>query len=436
MRVQNIILFLSILLLSYSATAQDVDITNPSIEKIGDRVTISFDANIDEVSTDYMLTLTPTLWSGAREQSLSPIVVMGRRKSIMQARKGGVKEGIVVAKADEITSYKVILPFGVWMGGVSLRMDRVLEGCCGREVLAPISIVSEVLKPTLLPVTPLFRSDVKSDILDDFQQIVQAYPFLYLSDTAADPKSDDVIIYFKQGSTTIDGLYQNNSNSLRKIQDALALIKATPNMNLTKITIVGVTSPEGSFSLNKRIGQARAESLVNYLSQDVDSTLFNIGSVGENWDGLYSMVEQSNMAYRNEVLSIIDSYGIFEGREKRLMNLRGGSPYMYMLKEFFPGLRKTSYVRVFYGITPNDEFTKTDKASQFIKANSYNEALQLLQEIAPTPYTENLMGVCYMMLEDAVNARLYLQRAIDGGNGDAPNNLEQLNYQRDNIQYK
>ena len=46
------------------------------------------------------------------------------------------------------------------------------------------------------------------------------------------------------------------------------------------------------------------------------------------------------MNYRDEVLFLIDQTGVFEGREKKLMDLGGGEPYAYMLKEFFPGLRR------------------------------------------------------------------------------------------------
>ncbi len=56
---------------------------------------------------------------------------------------------------------------------------------------------------------------------------------------------------------------------------------------------------------------------------------------GEDWDGLRAAVEKSGMPSKREVLAIIDSYDIFDGREKRLMDLQGGEPYKYMLRRCF-----------------------------------------------------------------------------------------------------
>ena len=147
------------------------------------------------------------------------------------------------------------------------------------------------------------------------------------------------------------------------------------------------------------------------------------------------MVSRSNMEHKEAVLSIITNYGIYNGREKKLMELKQGDPYRYMLKMFFPALRKASYIQVCCTIKPNSDFAKIDQAALFIEHKTYSEALILLQQVTPTSYVNNLIGVCYMMLQDAVKARLYLKLAIDGGNKEAKINLDKLDYQRDNIQY-
>ena len=387
MRIQNTILVLLALLFSGGVNAQKVDITNPTIDKIDNSViicfdaiveTISYDGKIAKISTNSMLTLTPILWSADKEHSLPPIVVMGRNRAIMQARKGGIKAGSIVAKSNETTPYKITIPFEKWMEGVSLRMDRVLEGCCDKVMLSPTSIANNILNPTLPPIVPLFESDIKMAYLRDFQSTVNDYPFVHISGEKADSEKNGLIIYFKQGVTTIQKSYMDNENSLRKIQEAIELIESESNIKLTKISIVGGSSPEGTFIYNQKIGQSRAESLINYLSHDVNYYVFDVENIGENWSGLYRMVENSNMEYKDEVLSIIDTYSIHGGREKKLMDLKVGNPYRYMLKEFFPELRKASYVQIFYDIKPNEEFVKIDRASEFIKVKSYKAALKLV----------------------------------------------------------
>lgn len=43
--------------------------------------------------------------------------------------------------------------------------------------------------------------------------------------------------------------------------------------------------------------------------------------------------------YKDEALNIINDIPVEKGREAKLMQLRGGVPYRYMLKYIFPSLR-------------------------------------------------------------------------------------------------
>lgn len=434
MRLQNIILLLSALLLSSVTSAQKVNIINPIIEKIGDNVFISFDAKIDKVSTNYMLTLTPVLWVGNKEQALPPIIVIGRNMSIIQARRGEVIEGNIIENSSITTSYKANIPFKKWMGGISFRIDKILEGCCTKEMLTPMAILKNKLEPTLPFITPLFESRLKSFFLDNFKEVIKDYPFVgYIRD---ETRPDGLDIYFELDRSVIKESFMENATSIQKIHKVIKLIKSSHNIELTKITITGGTSPEGSVLHNKRLGQNRSESVINYFSKEIDPSIFSVENIGENWDGLYSIVKSSEMKYRDEVLSIIDNYPIDKGRERQLKKLGNGKPYRYMLKEFFPKLRRASYVQVFYDIKLDDNDTKIEKASELIKASNYQAAIAMLLEAKQTPYTKNLIGVCYMMTKDVVNARIYFQRAIYDGSDEAQKNLNLLDYQKDNIQYK
>jgi hypothetical protein len=64
-----------------------------------------------------------------------------------------------------------------------------------------------------------------------------------------------------------------------------------------------------------------------------------IDNKGENWGALRDMVESSKMPYRNEVLWVLDNYPNRDKRKGELMLMRGGVPYKYMFKHFFPDLR-------------------------------------------------------------------------------------------------
>lgn len=53
-------------------------------------------------------------------------------------------------------------------------------------------------------------------------------------------------------------------------------------------------------------------------------------------------VQTSDMPDKQAVLDIIDRYSIIGGREAKLMALKGGTPWRYMLREMFPSLRKVT----------------------------------------------------------------------------------------------
>ena len=436
MKQQKAIIFLFVLLLNITANAQNVNVTKTSIKKVGDNVAISFDAMVDDLPANYMLTLTPTLWNGDKQQPLKQIVVMNRTKSITQSRKGSVTLGSLAYRSKEMIPYSVTIPFEPWMGGVSLRIDKMVTGCCRRDYLTPMLVTSNSLRPIIEPIIPLFVSDVKAVYIDEFKKKIKNFPFVHHIDKQQKNNYEGLAVGFEQGSTTINLFYMDNKNILQKIKEAIELIKAESNIELTQIKIEGGASPEGSFELNQQLGKGRADAVISIISEWVDSALIKVDNIGENWDKLYQMVEKSDMMYKSEVLSVIDNYSINNGRELKLMNLRGGVPYNYMYKTFFSKLRMASYVQVFYDIKPSDEVVKIDIASKLIISKNYKEALDILKDVTLTPYINNLIGVCYMMTEDIVNARISIQKAIEGGDVDAQNNLIRLDYQQNNIQYK
>ena len=437
MHIKNNTLLLFALLASTAAQAQEVAITESSIQKIGNQVEIAFTATVTALPTNYSLVLTPTLCSNSKEQACAPILVQGRKQRIMQQRtQTAIQTTTQTATPNETITYKHTVPFQTWMAGVSLRIDKQLKGCCGKETLASILLVSKALNPILLPITPLYVSDIKAIRLSQLKQIEKAYPFVYIEgDAKAKQAKEPLAISFDQAASTIDRSLARNKNFITQIKEALAMIEADPNIALTKITIMGGTSPEGTYIDNKQLGLRRAEALIDYLPQSIDPTLFDVKNIGENWNGLYTMVSRSNMEHKEAVLSIITNYGIYNGREKKLMELKQGDPYRYMLKMFFPALRKASYIQVCCTIKPNSDFAKIDQAVLLVENKTYSEALMLLQQVTPTPYVNNLIGVCYMMLQEAGKARIYLQKAVDGGDAEAIVNLDKLDYQRDNIQY-
>lgn len=97
-------------------------------------------------------------------------------------------------------------------------------------------------------------------------------------------------------------------------------------------------------------GSLFAELIRERLS--VPDSIFVCTSLGDDWEGLTSLVEMSDMPYREEALRILRDTPMWvtrggvvvDSRKRQLMNLRGGRAWHYMAEHFFPELRNSSVV--------------------------------------------------------------------------------------------
>lgn len=179
--------------------------------------------------------------------------------------------------------------------------------------------------------------------------------------------------YYREGTAHIEfplskseilNNYKNNYTELKNIEEDILTIKSTPGATVTKVVIVGYGSPEGPYSINERLSKERAQALSNYLKTEFgnnfsSSTQFVVSSVAEDWDGLKELVEESTTLPKEKILNIISSYDIFDGREKKLMDLNGGDTYRYMLTNTFPQLRR-AYWRIDYTINETNRYQIAD----------------------------------------------------------------------------
>lgn len=137
--------------------------------------------------------------------------------------------------------------------------------------------------------------------------------------------------------------FRGNEAELHRIDRLMAPVATdTATYHILSAKVIGYASPEGKWEHNKTLSANRAKGMCSYLQAryGIPAERFTAEGRGEDWDGLREAVAGSDMKYRNEVLAVIDGCSIFAGREKKLMDLRGGAPYKYMLNNLFPPLRR------------------------------------------------------------------------------------------------
>lgn len=229
---------------------------------------------------------------------------------------------------------------------------HVLETCCDKtllschEIAVPVRAVrlpSGMLPPPVAVVSvPLFGSNVT--FIEPEEE-----PVKERTATAT------VRLTYPVDRWAVHPTLGDNASELERLHRLLSpVLSDTANYRLSGITVTGYASPEGTYTHNQELSDRRAAGILDYLKERYrlpgEVPVFPEGK-GEDWEGLRAAVAESGMPYREEVLSIIDGYGIFEGREKRLMELRGGRPYRHMLDSLFPPLRRM-VMRIDYTVRP------------------------------------------------------------------------------------
>lgn len=156
-------------------------------------------------------------------------------------------------------------------------------------------------------------------------------------------------VYFHQGFSDIDPSYRGNEERLANFVAQIRRAVADSIYIISDISITASASPEGNTLSNLRLSEARARSIVQYLSYslDVPKEIFRINAIGEDWEGLRTLVQKYNVPRYKSVVAIIDTVPqyvtpdgkLIDDRKRRLMDLDDGKVWDYMLKTIFPELR-------------------------------------------------------------------------------------------------
>lgn len=159
-------------------------------------------------------------------------------------------------------------------------------------------------------------------------------------------------ICFPVGSSVVDLSYRENGSRLDAFVAGIRARQATAV--LRRLSLHSGASPEGGLTFNRHLSDKRLASFRSILQERLflPDSVFTTVSLGEDWEGLTSLVEESDMPCREEVLRILRNTPVWvtrngvvvDSRKRQLMNLRGGQAWRYMHAHFFPELRNTSVI--------------------------------------------------------------------------------------------
>ena len=168
----------------------------------------------------------------------------------------------------------------------------------------------------------------------------------------------EVNVDFKVGSSTIEQEYSNNAEHLSKIISSLQHFKQDNTINIESITFCGAASPEGSSEINRRLSGERLSALEEYVCKQVEipnNIIINHDDQYINWDYLVSLIEESDIKDKHEVLDILNSdshlieyvgKGGKDSRVDRLKSLQNGEVWQAIANRFFKEMRNATAIIV------------------------------------------------------------------------------------------
>lgn len=360
----------------------DIGIEPVRLEQSGDFLYIDMNFILKDVKvrTAHGVDFIPQLVAPANTYNLPKVSVKGkdeylayeRRLSLMSAKeKRKHVAPYLVKKSNKRTNdtirYRYVLPYESWMADAKLNVQRDECGCG---------------ESTLMSVQPVIDQVTLERILSPY--IVNPH-FAYVEPKVEVVKSREIqaecFLDFEVNKINIRPEYMNNPRELAKIRVMIDDLKLDPSIKVNRLDIIGYASPEGTLATNKRLSEGRAMALRDYLASryDFPRNQYHIIFGGENWDGLIDALETLDMDYKNEMLDIIQDIPIEKGRETKLMQLRGGVPYRYLLKNVFPSLR-VAICKVNYDI----KNFNVDEAKEVIKRRPQNLSLNEMFLVANT----------------------------------------------------
>ena len=160
--------------------------------------------------------------------------------------------------------------------------------------------------------------------------------FLSASNNFVSAEDHVHLVHYRISDSNVDEYWMENLKSIKEVQTLLE------NNRPTSISIFAAASPDGPYSLNKRLADARAESavsLIKRLCPSVSDSLFVVKTLSEDVEGTISLILKSGQPWAEEAVSLLRKGG--QDPEEALRHFKGGKVWRYLADNVYPQLRRS-----------------------------------------------------------------------------------------------
>lgn len=391
-----------------------------NVEHAGSNLVLKMNLNMDSLhlSSNVRFVLTPLVKNGEQYAEMPQIVVNGRKQDISYRRWGyrHFKDNAQSVRrrnnTEQSFAYTAVVPYASWMKNCNVVVAEDLCGCGGDVLSQNLVTVHQLRTPYMPYLRP--QAEARKERHEEGRAFID-FPV------------DEITLYPD---------YRNNPRELSKIIQTINLVKEDKNTTITGISIHGFASPESPYEHNAWLAENRAQTLKNYVRQQMrfEDHIFTVTSTPEDWDGLRRYVQEHNLKYKDEILELIDNTSLDPDAKEWRIKSRYPQDYRFMLDNWYPALRHSDYVVTYYvrpfSVEEAKEVLKTKPQQlsleeMFLVAQTYepgssefNEVMETAARLFPDSETANINAACSRMENGNLDgARFYLDKVGNSAQG-------------------
>ncbi|MDY3979609.1 MAG: DUF3575 domain-containing protein [Tidjanibacter sp.] len=190
------------------------------------------------------------------------------------------------------------------------------------------------------------------------------------------------IFYHRFGESIIQVGYAQNGQTIDSLERFVSDVQMRGRA-IESVGIVSTASPEGQISYNRSLAAERANNTARFLAERYGfyPSAINAVSDGIGWSVLRDSVAVSGMRHCNELVEMMDTVPEVivrngkwvDGLKHRLMNFNGGAPYKYLIRRYFPSMRRSVVTLVL-----------SEPATDAVATNLSDSAVSTVADLVPT----------------------------------------------------
>lgn len=290
-------------------------------------VTMQLDFTSLKLKSDREITYVPVLSAEDSRIELPRVVVAGRNRYIQNLRHGDLPDDALLCRTGKTVDYSAVVPYEPWIETAVLSLEEqececgVTSASSRSYRLASLDFTEKVFSPAYLFVTPSA----------ELEKIRNARGSAYID--------------FPVNRTEIQTGYRRNPEELQKIRNTIDTLRSDADIRIVSVSIEGFASPEGPYDNNERLAKGRTKALADYLRglYTFDPSVMRTTWVAEDWDSLRRYVAKSEIACKQEILSIIDMTDLAPDAREWRLKTTCPEQYRFLLDNVYPGLRHSDY---------------------------------------------------------------------------------------------